>query len=158
VQTTGAGPVIAHHYQTARAAARVASGAMTTPATVLIIDDDPDFVTAVGALLTSAGYVVQSAANGADGLRLARTLQPAIVLLDVIMTDRTEGFSMLRQMRAEPALAATPVVIISSLYTSEMPVFHVGPDGGWVPADLILPKPVDPKRLLAEVARLMKQS
>jgi CheY-like chemotaxis protein len=127
---------------------------MTSPKTVLIIDDDPDYVAAVSALLTGAGHAVHSAANGVDGLRLARSLLPDIVLLDVIMTDRTEGFTMLRQMRAVPALAATPVVIVSSLYTSELPVFQVGAEAGWVPADLILPKPIDPQRLLAEVARL----
>lgn len=131
---------------------------MSSPKTVLIIDDDPDYVAAVSALLTNAGYAVHSAANGADGLRLARSLLPDIVLLDVIMTDRTEGFTILRQMRAVPALAATPVVIISTLYTSELPVFHVGPEAGWVPADLILPKPIDPTRLLSEVARLINKS
>jgi two-component system alkaline phosphatase synthesis response regulator PhoP len=129
---------------------------MPTPKTVLIIDDDPDYVTAVSALLTGAGYVVHSAANGTDGLRLARSLLPALVLLDVVMTERTEGFSTLKQMRAVPALARTPVVIVSSIYTSELPVFQVSPDAGWVPADAILPKPVDPARLLAEVARLIK--
>jgi CheY-like chemotaxis protein len=56
-------------------------------------------------------------------------------------------------MRAVPSLAKTPVIIISSIYT-EAPVFQVSPDAGWLPADLFLPKPVDPKRLLAEAARL----
>ncbi len=129
---------------------------MTSPKTVLIIDDDPDYVRSITALLQSAGYAVHSATTGAEGLRLAKTLTPNLVLLDVIMSDPHEGFSMLRQMRAIPALAHTPVVIVSSLYTSEMPVFQVSADAGWVPADLILPKPVDPARLLAEAARLTK--
>jgi CheY-like chemotaxis protein len=129
---------------------------MTSPKTVLIIDDDPDYVSAISALLSGAGYSVHSASNGADGLQLARALVPDLVLLDVIMTERTEGFSTLKQMRADPALAKTPVVIISSIYTSELPVFQVSPDAGWVPADLILPKPVDPARLLVEAARLTK--
>jgi CheY-like chemotaxis protein len=127
---------------------------MTSPKTVLIIDDDPDYVKAVGALLQGAGYAVHSAASGAEGLRLARSLVPDLVLLDVIMGDPHEGFSILRQMRAVPTLARTPVVIVSSLYTNDLPVFQVSPDGGWIPADLILPKPVDPARLLAEAARL----
>lgn len=127
---------------------------MTSPKTILIIDDDPDYVKAIRALLQGAGYTVHSATNGADGLRLARSLVPDLVLLDVIMGDPHEGYSMLRQMRAVPTLARTPVVIISSLYTTDLPVFQVSPDGGWIPADLILPKPVDPARLLAEAARL----
>jgi len=129
---------------------------MTSPKTVLIIDDDPDYVRSITALLQGAGYAVHAAATGAEGLHLAKTLTPRLVLLDVIMSDPHEGFSILRQMRSVPALARTPVVIVSSLYTSEMPVFQVSADAGWVPADLILPKPVDPARLLAEAARLTK--
>jgi putative two-component system response regulator len=134
----------------------VADATMTAPKVVLIIDDDPDYVIAIGSLLTAAGYAVHSAANGADGLRLARSLIPDLVLLDVIMTDRTEGFSTLKRMRAAPELAKTPLMIVSSIYTSELPVFQVSSDAGWVPADLILPKPADPTRLLAEVARLTR--
>lgn len=127
---------------------------MTSPKTVLIIDDDPDFVSSAGALLQGAGYAVHAAATGAEGLRLARTLTPSLVLLDAFMSAPHEGFSILREMRAIPALARTRVVIVSSLYTGETPVFQVSPDAGWIPADLILPKPVDPARLLAETARL----
>jgi CheY-like chemotaxis protein len=127
---------------------------MTTPKSVLIIDDDPDYVRAISALLQGAGYVVHSAPSGAEGLRLARAHVPDLVLLDVIMGDPHEGFTILREMRAIPSLTRTPVVIVSSLYRSDLPVFQVSPDGGWIPADLILPKPVDPARLLAEAARL----
>ena len=126
---------------------------MTKLKTVLIIDDDPDYVEAITALLESGGYEVHSASNGGDGLKLATALVPDLVLLDIVMTERTEGFTVLKKMRDVPALARTPVVIISSIYT-EMPVFQVSPDTGWVPADLYLPKPVDPPRLLAEAARL----
>ena len=121
---------------------------------VLIIDDDPDYVAAMSALLEASDYEVHAAFNGADGLKLAIALEPDLVLLDVVMTERTEGLTVLKQMRGVPALAQTPVVIISSIY-SELPVFQVSPDAGWVPADLYLPKPVDPTRLLAEAARLI---
>jgi len=127
---------------------------MTKRNRVLIIDDDPDFVAAMKDLLEGAGYEAHTAFTGADGLRLATSLVPDLVLLDVVMTERTEGLTVLKQMRAVPALAHTPVVIVSSIYT-EMPVFQVSPDAGWVPADLFLPKPVDPVRLLAEAARLI---
>ena len=120
---------------------------------VLIIDDDPDFLRAVGHLLQSAGYSVATATNGCDGLAQAKTLRPDLVLLDVMMQDRTEGFFTLEQIRDVAALRATPVVVISSIYTDH-PVFRVSPESGWLPADLFLPKPIEPKRLLAESARL----
>jgi two-component system alkaline phosphatase synthesis response regulator PhoP len=120
---------------------------------VLIIDDDPDFVLAIRHLFESAGYQVWEAANGRDGLAVAKTLRPDLILLDVMMQERTEGFFTLEQIREVPALQSTPVIVISSIY-SDHPVFRVSPEAGWLPADLFLPKPVDPPRLLAEAARL----
>ncbi len=68
---------------------------MSEPKTVLIIDDDSDYVRAIQALLESAGYKVRSASNGRDGLQLAKTLQPDLILLDIMMSERTEGFFVL---------------------------------------------------------------
>jgi two-component system alkaline phosphatase synthesis response regulator PhoP len=127
---------------------------MSEEKTVLIIDDDPDFVRAVRFLFEAAGYAVATAPNGRDGLARAKTLRPDLILLDVMMQDRTEGFFTLEQIRDVPALQATPVIVISSIYTDH-PVFRIGPGSGWLPADLFLPKPADPGRLMSEAARLM---
>ena len=126
---------------------------MSEPKKVLIIDDDPDFVAAIGTLLESQGFAVESAANGRDGLHLAKTGQPDLILLDIMMTERTEGFFALQEFRRVPALSQTPVIVISSIY-ADVPVFRVSPEAGWLPANLFLPKPVDPARLLEEVRRL----
>jgi len=126
---------------------------MSEPKTVLIIDDDSDFVRAVQALLESSGYKVRSAVNGREGLQLAKTLQPDLILLDVMMSERTEGFFVLQEMRRVPSLSNTPVIVMSSIYSDE-PVFRVDPEAGWLPANLFLAKPVEPARLLAEVKQL----
>jgi CheY-like chemotaxis protein len=122
---------------------------------VLIVDDDPDYLEAITSLLESASYEVRSATTGGEGLKLARALLPDLILLDVMLAERTEGFSILKQLREIPALARTPVIIISSIYSdSTAPVFEVSPDAGWVPADLYMAKPVDPRKLLEAAARL----
>ena len=126
---------------------------MSEPKTVLIIDDDRDFVCALEALLQSSGYQVRSASNGRDGLHLAKTLRPDLILLDIIMAERTEGIFLLQETRRVPGLNATPVIVISSIY-ADQPIFRVSPEAGWLPADLFLAKPVDPGRLLEEVRRL----
>ena len=126
---------------------------MSEPKTVLIIDDDSDYVRAIQALLESSGYKVRSATNGRDGLQLAKTLEPDMILLDVMMSERTEGFFVLQEMRRVPALSKTPIVVVSSFYSDE-PAFRVDPEAGWLPANLFLAKPVEPARLLAEAARL----
>jgi CheY-like chemotaxis protein len=120
---------------------------------VLIIDDDHDIVNAIESLLQASGYQVRSAFNGRDGLHMAKTLRPDLILLDIMMTERTEGFFMLQEARRIPELRQTPVIVISSIY-ADQPIFSVSPEAGWLPADLFLPKPLDPARLLAEVRRL----
>jgi CheY-like chemotaxis protein len=127
---------------------------MSEPRTILIIDDDPDFIAAVGHLLETRGHQVRSAPDGRTGYELAQAIVPDLILLDVMMTERTEGFFTLERIRRTPALARVPVIVVSSIYT-EYPSFRVNPDAGWLPADLFLAKPADPERLLAEVTRLL---
>jgi len=130
---------------------------MSESKTVLIIDDDGDFVRAIQALLESSGYKVRSSASGREGLQLAKASEPDLVLLDVMLSERTEGFFILQEMRRIPGLSQTPVIVLSSIYSDE-PAFRVDPEAGWLPANLFLAKPVEPARLLAEVVRLTSES
>lgn len=130
---------------------------MSERGTILIIDDDPDFVTAITHLLEASGHRVRSAPDGRQGYDLARAIVPDLILLDVMMTERTEGFFTLERIRSTPAISRTPVIVVSSIY-AEYPSFRVDPDAGWLPADLFLAKPVDPARLLSEAARLISAS
>jgi CheY-like chemotaxis protein len=127
---------------------------MNTAPRVLIIDDDADFRRAVGGLFTASGFGVLTASNGREGLDVARATAPDLILLDVMMDERTDGFFTLQAIRRTPALAETPVIVVSSIYTDQ-PSFRVDPQAGWLPASLFLPKPVDPVRLLDESARLL---
>jgi CheY-like chemotaxis protein len=129
---------------------------MSESKTVLVIDDDRDFLSAIETLLVSAGYQIFTASDGHEGLQQAKILQPNLILLDIMMSERTEGFFLLQEIRRIPSLSATPVIVISSIY-SDQPMFRVSPEAGWVPANLFLPKPVDPARLLEEVSRLMNE-
>ena len=127
---------------------------MSAPRRILLIDDDTDYRTAVRTLLEGEGYAVLEASDGESGLRAARAAEPHLVLLDVMMRERTEGFFVLQEIRRTPGLADLPVIVCSSLY-SEHPFFRVREDAGWLPADLFLPKPLRPQQLLEEVARLL---
>jgi CheY-like chemotaxis protein len=127
---------------------------MTNLGTVLIIDDDRDYASATAAILEAGGYQVLQAYSGKEGFESAKEHLPGLILLDVMMEERTTGYTILKQMRALPALASVPVIIISSLY-HEGPNFAVDPDAGYIPADLFLAKPIDPPKLLAETKRLI---
>jgi CheY-like chemotaxis protein len=127
---------------------------MSEPKVILIVDDDPDFKRAVAHLFESCGHRVWMADNGRQGFDLAKTVRPDLIVLDVMMAERTEGFFTLGRIRNDPALRETPVIVVSSVY-ADHPEFRVSPEAGWLPADLFLAKPIDPARLVEESARLM---
>ncbi len=80
--------------------------------TVLVIDDDPAQRDLMVRFLERQGFAVETAANGHDGLEMARRLNPRAITLDVMM-PHIDGWTVLQQLKADPDLARIPVVIIS---------------------------------------------
>ena len=81
---------------------------------ILIVDDDPMFREVVRMRLSAAGYQTLAAAGADAGWELAKAHRPDVILLDLVMPD-VDGVSFLRRLRADPVLAATPVVVVSGL-------------------------------------------
>src|SRR5215204_4286594 len=86
--------------------------------TVLVIDDDPDARDLMRRLLAREGFDTVTAADAAEGLRLARQFKPTLITLDVVM-PRMDGWSVLEAIKADPELAAIPVVMLSILDEQE---------------------------------------
>jgi signal transduction histidine kinase/CheY-like chemotaxis protein len=82
--------------------------------TILVIDDDPEACEIIERYLTKDGYNVATATSGEQGLRLAQEIQPAAITLDVLMPDM-DGWSVLRVLKADPALRAIPVIMLSMI-------------------------------------------
>jgi signal transduction histidine kinase/CheY-like chemotaxis protein len=96
------------HAEPERAPATAASG----PRTVVVIDDDPLDLALVEAVLTPEGFAVLRAANGMEGVKLVRARRPGVVLLDLMMPDM-DGFAVVEMLRAEPATADVPIVVLT---------------------------------------------
>jgi len=125
-------------------------------AKILLIDDDPDFIEINTALLKKNGFEVISAYDGKQGLEKAKLERPDLIVLDVMMTDRTEGFYTARQLRSEEATKSIPLVLLTAIHQEEK-AFHFAPDETWLPVDVFLDKPVKPERLLEEIRRQLKK-
>ena len=123
---------------------------MTAASRILLIDDDDDFVQAVTTLLKREGHTVLTAGNGRDGVLRARRDHPDLILLDVMMDERTEGFFVAQELRRAPELARVPIFVVSAVYT-EQPEFQVQPDRRWLPHDAFFRKPIDVDALLAAI-------
>ena len=87
---------------------------MSRPAKVLVVDDTPHNVKLLADLLGVKGYAVATAVNGEEALAKVASEQPDLVLLDVMMPGLS-GYDVCRQLRADPATALLPIVLVTSL-------------------------------------------
>ena len=81
--------------------------------TVLLAEDDPDIRHLVSAKLRRSGFDVIETVDGADALAAARRHRPDLVLLDLRM-PRLDGLEVLRELRADPATARLPIVVLTA--------------------------------------------
>lgn len=80
---------------------------------VLIVDDEPDNVGVAQKILAFNGASVHIARNGIEGLALLETLNPTFILLDLSMPEM-DGWEMFRQLRANEAFRAIPVIALTA--------------------------------------------
>lgn len=120
------------------------------PYRLLLVDDDRDYSDATAVFLRARGYDVVQVFSGADGLRSARLQRPDLILMDIMMGERTEGLFTVQRFRRDEALCEIPILVVSSLY-GDVSDFRVDPEPGWTAADDFLPKPVDPDALLHRI-------
>jgi CheY-like chemotaxis protein len=85
---------------------------VSSPRTILVVNDQPGLLKGAGKLLRDAGYSVLEAANGADALELAREQTPSLVLLDLVMPG-IDGYEVCRRLKFNPSTKAIPVVVMT---------------------------------------------
>jgi len=118
-------------------------------ATILVVDDDPDFLEFTRIVLESRGHQVLTATNGEAGLALARAARPDLAILDILISYSLTGLSLLQEMRADPTISSMPVLVVTSIARSKaveslIPDFQAFANG-------FFSKPVEPRELLAQV-------
>ena len=119
-------------------------------AKILVVDDTPMNVKILADVLTFKGFTVVTAGGGTEGLAKVASEAPDLVLLDVMMPD-LDGYSVCRAIRANPATALLPVVMVTALDPSGERV--KGIEAG---ADDFLSKPINQPELLARVKSLLR--
>jgi len=126
-------------------------------AKIIMIDDDPDFVAGIKAVLEKADYAVDVAYNPKTGFEKLQAKHYDLLLLDIMMGRGAEGVALARKIRKDPKLREMPVLIITGLREQIAFLFpgqSVHPH--FVETDELVEKPVEPKLLLEKVDTLLR--
>ncbi len=121
----------------------------------VIIDDEPDVTTYLGALLSDRGWQVRTANSSADGLALLEQQRPNVVLLDIMMPDKG-GLQTLVAIRKDPKLASLPVILVSGIQEKLTADYHAFLDRfKHYRPDAFVDKPVDPPQLFSIIEQVL---
>jgi CheY-like chemotaxis protein len=113
------------------------------PLSILVVDDDEDLRAILVQLLSTRGFGIEEAADGAQALAtLRRGLRPALILLDLMM-PRMDGWQFIAEQKDDPQLAHLPVLVMSASRLARLPV---APEN-------YLAKPFDLEVLLSAIGR-----
>jgi twitching motility two-component system response regulator PilH len=116
---------------------------------VLIVDDSPTELHKVRELLARSGFEVLVAESGEQGVAIARSQRPDVVLMDIVMPG-LNGFQATRQLSRDPATATIPVIILTSKNQDTDRVW-----GSRQGAKGYITKPVDEVLLLSTITELL---
>ncbi len=119
---------------------------------ILVIDDDPDFLSSLKTTLESAGYAVLAANNGAEGLRMFDQSKPEMIICDIMMEKIDTGIRVVREIREKNKMI--PIYLLSDigrLTSANIDIHELGCTGA-------LQKPYHVDELLRVVRREMDKT
>lgn len=114
---------------------------------VLLVEDNEDNLRIYSTILTHSGYEVIEAVDGEAALEAVRQRRPGLILMDISI-PKIDGWELTRRLKADPETAEIPIVALTAhaLAADRAMAIEVGCDG-------YIPKPAEPREVLAEVRR-----
>ena len=130
---------------------------------ILVVDDDRDLVDVLTIALERHDYEVVPAFDARTGLEAADRERPALIVLDVMMPEGTEGFHVVWNLRIRPDayFRDVPIIMLTAIHQKTQLRFY--PDssdgtysaGEYLPVQGFVDKPIEPAELLREVRRVL---
>ncbi|HOY31292.1 MAG TPA: response regulator transcription factor [Bacteroidales bacterium] len=124
---------------------------MSNEHTILLVDDEPDIVEFLSYNLKKEGFTVYTASNGKDGIQVAKTTLPHLIVLDVMMPGM-DGIETCSEIRKIPALEKTLIMFLTARGEDYSQI--AGLDAG---ADDYLTKPIKPRLFISRINALLRR-
>jgi len=127
-------------------------------AKILIVDDDPDILVAIGAVLEARGYQMVTARDGEEGLAKLKEASPDLMILDLLM-PRKDGFAVCKELK-DPRWSKygnVPILILTSVREEVSRRRYELETGLSLDVDDYVEKPIDPFLLVERVENLLKK-
>ncbi len=128
---------------------------------ILVIDDDPQMVEFVKRVLEAHSYQIFSAPSAEKGLKKVKELSPDLIILDVMLETKGEGFWTAQKLKSTDAhseyraYSHIPILMLTAI-NSEMKLrYSPETDGEYLPAEDLVEKPVEPSELVRKVKNLL---
>ena len=122
---------------------------------ILIIDDEPDVVTYLSAVLEANGYKSYATGDIKTAMEQVKDIHPDLICLDIVMPEET-GISFYTRLRQDNESKTTPVIIISGIVESEKFNFRTyTKDDSIPPPECYMEKPIDVEKYIQKVKELV---
>jgi CheY-like chemotaxis protein len=125
-------------------------------AKILVVDDDPDFISAAKIILEKNTHEVIAATSGDTGYQSARDNRPDLVILDVIMDTVLDGLSVSQRMHDDADLVDIPIIMVTSIANSDYA--ELFPTDEYIHINAFLSKPISPDELIRQVNKYLPKS
>ncbi|MBW1810686.1 MAG: response regulator [Deltaproteobacteria bacterium] len=117
---------------------------------IFLVDDDPDFVDAVKAVVESGGYDVEVAYDGKECLEKIDKVKPDLIILDVMMPEMN-GHEACKELKQDPKYSEIPIILLTAVASRVTSSTYTHRDMLESNAEDYIPKPVEPEVLLARI-------
>ena len=131
---------------------------------ILVIDDDPQIIEFVKRVLEAHSYQVNSAPSAEKGLKKVKELSPDLIILDVMLETRGEGFQTAQKLKSTDAQSEyreyshIPILMLTAVNREMKFQYSPETDGEYLPVEDFVEKPVAPDELVRKVKKLLTPS
>jgi len=123
---------------------------------ILLVDDEVDFVEITKVALENKGYQVVVAYDGKEALNMVQKEKPDLIILDVMMATKTEGFDVSREIRKQKEFQNTPIIMLTAIRERMDVKWKIQPDKDWLPVTEFMEKPIPPEKLIEKIEEMLK--